>query len=204
LIRSIAWAHRKHWKPPGRVGFAGRSSGSKGKVPNRKGTHVPLNLAIRLRSQVDSSHALTTVLRPKGNEMAPSQPNKADSLTVRGGFLLVLLLLNGFGAIAGGIAVMRDAMPFPDVWLQGTPFRSYFLPGLILFVAVGGSHLTSGYAIFRRHPLAKRAAIFAGIVLTGWMIGELELIGFQAPIQVWFVGVGLFEFGLSFAPLRHS
>jgi hypothetical protein len=136
--------------------------------------------------------------------MTSSQPNKTDSLTVWGGILLALLLLNGFGAIAGGIAVMRDAMPFPDIWLQHTPFHSYFLPGLLLFLAVGGSHLAAAHAIFRRHPLAKRAAIFAGIVLTGWMIGELALISFQAPIQLWFVGVGLLECGLSFAPLRHS
>ncbi len=136
--------------------------------------------------------------------MVPSQPNKAASLTVWGVIVFAFLLLNGFGAIAGGIAVMKDAMPFPDVWLQGTPFHSYFLPGLILFLAVGGSHFAAAYAIFRRHPLAKRPATFAGIVLTGWMIGELALIGFRAPIQVWFVGVGLLEFGLSFAPLRHS
>jgi hypothetical protein len=136
--------------------------------------------------------------------MAPSQPNKAGSLTVWGRILLAFFLLNGLGAIAGGIGVMRDALPFPDVWLQGTPFHSYFLPGLILFLAIGGSHLGAAYAILRRHPLAKRAAVFAGIVLTGWMIGELALIGFRAPIQVWFVGVGLLEFGLSFAPLRHS
>jgi hypothetical protein len=36
------------------------------------------------------------------------------------------------------------------------------------------------------------------------MIGELTLIGFRAPIQVWFLGLGLLELGLSFAPLRHS
>jgi hypothetical protein len=136
--------------------------------------------------------------------MAPSQPNKAGSLTVWGRILLALFLLNGVGAIAGGIGVMRDALPFPDVWLQDTPFHSYFLPGLILFLAVGGSHLAAAYAILRRHSLAKSAAVFAGLVLTGWMIGELALIGFRAPIQVWFLGVGLLEFGLSFAPLRHS
>jgi hypothetical protein len=135
--------------------------------------------------------------------MAPSQPNKAGSLTAWGGILLALLLLNGIGAIAGGIAVMRDAMPFPDVWLEGTPFHNYFFPGLILLLAVGGSHLAAAYVILRHHALAKRAAIFAGFALTSWMIGELALIGFKAPIQVWFVGVGLLEFGLSFAPLRH-
>jgi len=136
--------------------------------------------------------------------MVPSQTHKAGSLTVWGRVLLALLLFNGIGAIAGGIAVMRDAMPFPEVWLEGTPFHSYLLPGLILFLAVGGSHLAAAYAILRRHPLAKKAAVLAGIILTSWMIGELALIGFKAPIQVWFVCVGLLEFGLSFAPLRHS
>jgi hypothetical protein len=136
--------------------------------------------------------------------MPPSQPNKAGSLTLWGSILLAVLLLNGIGAIAGGIAVMREAMPFPDVWLQGTPFHSYLLPGLILFLAVGSTQLAAASAIVRRHLLAKNAAIFAGLVLAGWMIGELALIGFRAPIQVWFLGLGLLEFGLSFAPLRHS
>jgi len=136
--------------------------------------------------------------------MAPSQPNEAGSLTLWGRILLTFLLLNGISAIVGGILVMRDTMPFPDLWLQDTRFHSYFLPGLILFLAVGGSHVVAAYAILRRHSLAKRTALFAGLVLTGWMIGELALIGFKAPIQVWFVGGGLLEFGLSFAPLRRS
>ncbi|HYL62274.1 MAG TPA: hypothetical protein VE077_06595 [Candidatus Methylomirabilis sp.] len=136
--------------------------------------------------------------------MAPSQENQAGSLTAWGRILLAFLLLNGISAIAGGILVMRDTMPFPDLWLQDTRFHSYFLPGLILFLAVGGSQLAAAYAILWRRSLAKRAALFAGIVLTGWMIGELALIGFKAPIQVWFVGGGLLELGLSFAPLRRS
>ena len=59
LIRSIAWAHRKNWKPPGRTGFARLSSGLKGKVPNSKANHEPPNLSIRLRSQVARSQAIT-------------------------------------------------------------------------------------------------------------------------------------------------
>ena len=136
--------------------------------------------------------------------MTSSQPNKAGSLTLWGGILLAFFQLNGFGAIVGGVELMRDVMPFPEVWLQGAPFHSYFLPGLTLLLAVGGSQLAAAYAILWRHSIAKRAAILAGVVLTAWMIGELALIGFRAPIQVWFVGVGLLEFGLSFAPLRHS
>jgi hypothetical protein len=136
--------------------------------------------------------------------MASSQPKNPGSLTVWGGILLALLLMNGFGAIVGGVGAMKDIMPFPDVWLRNSPFHSYFLPGLILFLAVGGTQLTAAHAILRRHTFARKTAILAGIVLTGWMSGELGLIGFRAPIQVWFVGVALLELGLSFAPLRHS
>jgi hypothetical protein len=48
------------------------------------------------------------------------------------------------------------------------------------------------------------ASLIAGLVLTGWMAGELALIGFQAPIQTFFVAIGLLEVGLSFTKLRRS
>jgi len=125
-------------------------------------------------------------------------------LTVWGRILLIVLFVNGLGAVIGGIGVMKSIMPFPEVWLEGTPFHSYFLPGLILCVVVGGSHLVAAFIVLLRSPLAKIASLSAGLILTGWMIGELKLIGFQAPIQVWFVGVGLLEVGLSLTKLRRS
>jgi len=125
-------------------------------------------------------------------------------LTLWGRILLLLLFLNGFGGVFGGIGVMKAIMPFPEVWLEGTPFHSYFLPGLILCVIVGGGHLAAAFVVLLRSPRAKIAGLFAGLILIGWMLGELKLIGFQAPIQVWFVGVGLLEVGLSFAKLRRS
>jgi hypothetical protein len=55
LIRTIAWAHRKNWKPAWRVGFARLSNGSKGKVRNSKENPAPLSRVVRLRSQAGSS-----------------------------------------------------------------------------------------------------------------------------------------------------
>jgi hypothetical protein len=138
--------------------------------------------------------------------MADNQPVPAvqTSMTIWARILLALFIFNGLGAVAGGIAEMRDALPFPDVWLQGTPFHSYFLPGLILCVVVGGSHLAAAFTILWRHSVAKTASVLAGLVLTGWMIGELALIGFRAPIQVWFLALALIEVGLSFTKLRRS
>jgi hypothetical protein len=53
-----------------------------------------------------------------------------------------------------------------------------------------------------RHSVGKAASASAGLILTGWMIGELTLIAFRAPIQAWFLALALIEAALSFAKLR--
>jgi hypothetical protein len=47
--------------------------------------------------------------------------------------MLTVLALNAFG---GGWYGMAGAEGIPLEWLQGSPFQSYFLPSLILFVVV--------------------------------------------------------------------
>src|SRR5215831_6539942 len=133
----------------------------------------------------------------------PLPPTKAP-LSVWGRLQLLLFFFIGFGAIVGSIGVMKELMPFPEVWLQGTPFHSYFFPGLILCLVVGSSQLAAAFLLLWRPSVAKAASLIAGLVLTGWMVGELTLIGFQAPIQVFFVTVGLLEIGLSFTKLRRG
>src|SRR5215470_927318 len=127
----------------------------------------------------------------------PLPPAKTP-LTAWGRLQLMLFFFIGLGAVAGSIGVMKQVMPFPEVWLQGTPFHSYFFPGLILCLIVGGSQLAAAFILLWHSSLAKMASLIAGLILTGWMVGELALIGFQAPIQFWFLAVGAIELGLSF------
>ena len=131
-------------------------------------------------------------------------PSTRAPLTVWGRILLVLFFFIGLGAVAGSIGVMKEIMPFPEVWLVGTPFHSYFYPGLILCLVVGGSQFAAAFILLWRSSVAKMASFIAGLVLTAWMVGELRLIGFQAPIQVCFVAMALVEVGLSFASLRRT
>jgi hypothetical protein len=123
---------------------------------------------------------------------------------VWGRVLLLLFAFIGLGAVAGSVGVMKDVMPFPEVWLQGTPFHSYFFPGLLLCLVVGGSQLAAAFLLLWRPSVARAASLTAGLILIGWMAGELALIGFQAPIQVFFVAIGLLEVGLSFTAMRRS
>jgi|SRR5690242_13083160 len=131
-------------------------------------------------------------------------PPTRPPLTVWGRILLFLFFFIGLGAVAGSIGEMEEIMPFPEVWLQGTPFHSYFYPGLILCLVVGGSQFAAAFILLWRSSFARMASLIVGLVLTGWMVGELRLIGFQAPIQVCFVAIGLVEVGLSFASLRRA
>jgi hypothetical protein len=130
-------------------------------------------------------------------------PSTRTPLTVSGRILLVFFFI-GLGAIVGSIGVMNELMPFPEVWLQGTPFHTYFFPGLILCLIVGGSQLVAAFILLWHDSVARMASLIAGLALTGWMAGELALIGFQAPIQMFFVTIGLLEVGLAFTKLRRS
>jgi len=134
--------------------------------------------------------------------MAASQPTTlTGSLTPWGRILLVLLLLNGLGAFIGGIGVTKDALPFPYVWLQGTPFHSYFVPGLILCLIVGGSQLAAALALLWHH--SRQNCLFSCGIRLDWMDDRrAHADWFSSAIQMWFLALGLSEFGLSFKKLR--
>ena len=98
--------------------------------------------------------------------------NRIERFSVE--FVAVFIALS---AIAGGIGLVGGGLPFPVSWLGGTPFSSYFGPGLILAFIVGGSALGSAILMLRHHPLALPAAIGAGCIQAGWIVGEVILVG---------------------------
>jgi hypothetical protein len=50
------------------------------------------------------------------------------------GILLLLLTINAFG---GGYYGMTGANDVPVEWLKGSPFKNYFVPGMVLFLLIG-------------------------------------------------------------------
>lgn len=96
------------------------------------------------------------------------------------GSLLIILALNAF---AGGYYAMSGAKDVPLEWLDGTIFNTYFIPGLILFVVIGGSALLAGIAVFKRHALAKLASLLAVVLVFLWLIIQISLIGYVSWVQ---------------------
>jgi hypothetical protein len=111
------------------------------------------------------------------------------------GILLTFAALNAFG---GGYYGMRGAKGIPTEWLLGSPFHSYFVPSLFLFVVVGGSFLVAAVAVHARWALAWVAAVAAGVIVLGWIAVQLAVIGCVSWMQplVAVAGVVILRLGL--------
>lgn len=113
---------------------------------------------------------------------------------------LALVGLDGFAAltaIAGGVALAAglEASRFPATWLQGTPFGSYVLPGLILAAVVGGSAAVAAVEAVRSARTGGRASMAAGVILLGWIVGEVAILTGDAevisPTEILYLAIGL-------------
>ncbi len=116
-------------------------------------------------------------------QIEPSTSNQRRSEKINRyliGFLLGLLALNAF---AGGYYGMAGAKNIPVEWLKGSPFNSYFIPGLILFVVVGGSALVGTISVYRKFRIARNAALLCGLITLLWLLSQLAIIGYVSWMQ---------------------
>jgi len=97
--------------------------------------------------------------------------------------LAALLAFGALNAFAGGYYGMSGAPGIPVEWLAGSPFTSYIVPGLILFVVVGGTLLNAAVAVFGRSSDGPWAAYLAGAIVLGWIAVQVAIIGFVSWLQ---------------------
>jgi len=85
-----------------------------------------------------------------------------------------------------------EIIPIPLLALKGSPFETYFVPGLILFCALGLGPLAAAWLAWRRHPLAPIAALGVGVTLLIWMAVEIAIVGYsnRPPLQPFYILLG--------------
>jgi hypothetical protein len=102
---------------------------------------------------------------------------------------VVLEILLSIGALGGGLVLMiaprGEIIPLPLSALAGSPFDTYFVPGLILFAVLGFGPLVAARLAWLRHPLAPTAAFIVGAGLLIWVAVEIAIIGYsnEPPLQ---------------------
>lgn len=88
--------------------------------------------------------------------------------------LVSLLLFNGIGVLIGGWNLMLhpdgSSIELSTLWLKHTPFKNFFIPGVVLF-AVNGvfSILCLVLLIFKYRHIAL-LTIIQGVILLGWIV----------------------------------
>ena len=112
--------------------------------------------------------------------------------------LLIVQALVALSAAAGGVALMLGEragalgiVPPPE-YLEGTPFDSFVLPGLILLIVVAGTHVLAFVLLLRRTTWALAASAVAGCGMMIWVFVQMVFIPYSFLQAVYF-GAGLLE-----------
>ena len=117
--------------------------------------------------------------------------------------LLVVEAFVAVTAFAGGLALMVGAL-IPDLstvitppaeYLEGSPFSSYLVPGLVLALVLGGVNVIAFLLLLRRRPSALFAAATAGYAGLIWIFVQMMVIPFSVLQAVYFMA-GAVELGL--------
>jgi hypothetical protein len=111
---------------------------------------------------------------------------------------IALIILDAFLALtafAGGIGLLTGAAAPSTDLLKDSPFSSYTIPALSLFVIVGGCALAAAILLLRRHPQAALVALASGVIIIGFEIVEVLVIGsdpgLARSLQIFYFTLGL-------------
>ena len=91
--------------------------------------------------------------------------------------LAILLLFTGLISIISGIwMIVTNGMGMPVSWLEGTAFRSYLMPGLILSIVIAGVTILAGILLIMRRKGAIETSAASGFCLLIWLFTEMYIL----------------------------
>lgn len=111
--------------------------------------------------------------------------------------VICILSVNAMGALYGGLSLMLDPsgalLQMPLDFLEHSPFSSYLVPGIVLFVVNGLFSLLTLFMVLRKHPQCQRFIMAQGVLLAGWIAVQVAMLQiFYAPLHLPFFLMGAF------------
>jgi hypothetical protein len=109
--------------------------------------------------------------------------------------LFILLSFVGITALLSGLALVSkpdgSILGMSTSMLESTPFRNFFIPGLVLSIFVGGTGLLSIVFHLKQHRSRYNWAITSGFITSGWIIAQILLIGTVQWLHFLYLGVSV-------------
>jgi hypothetical protein len=107
---------------------------------------------------------------------------------------IILLIVVGLTALYGGWALMIDPsgeiLQMPVTQLKLSPFENYFVPGAILFFALGWGSILVLPAVVLGKSNSHTFLILAGAVVSGWIIAQMIMLAQINWLHVIYISIG--------------
>jgi hypothetical protein len=111
--------------------------------------------------------------------------------------LLVFQAFNGLSGLLGGFMLIKDptgvSLHMKMEWLQGTPFSTFLIPGIILFLLNGIGNVIGFWISFKKKANAGSIGAVFGAIMMIWITTQVILIGYKDFLQPLYFSTGLFQ-----------
>jgi hypothetical protein len=108
---------------------------------------------------------------------------------------VVLLLFNGIGAVYGGLHLLLhpdgSSIGLSTDWLKHSPFDSFFIPGLVLFLVNGVFNFFVLWLLVSNKPKSGPYVLAQGALLSGWILIQIMMLQAVYFLHYTLGGVGL-------------
>jgi hypothetical protein len=114
----------------------------------------------------------------------------------------IIQLLIALGAIPAGLLMVIEpdgaGMGMPTEVLSRSPFQSFLIPGLFLFIVNGLGNGMGAFFSFTKNRYAGFVGVALGIVLLLWIGVQVYFIGLNSFLQPLFFVIGVIEMILAY------
>ena len=125
--------------------------------------------------------------------------------------LIGLILFQGISGLFGGFALIIDQtgelLQMPLSMLEGSPFDTFLIPGIILLTVLGIFPMVVFYGLWKRSKWAWMGAVTVSVALIIWIGVEIWMIGYHSepPLQLVYGLLGVILLILTFLQsVRHE
>ena len=116
--------------------------------------------------------------------------------------LIAVGIFNAVSAVGGGIGLLiPGSLGIPLSLIAGSGFTSYFWPGILLILVIGGSQCAAVISELRTAGTAAFWTSFAGFAMIIWIFVEMAVMGGYSVLHGIYFAAGVAQLALLLALL---